>query len=84
MCYNPKIINGANKMDNYNPSCGSCNCSKSTFSIEQWRNQIKHKIKCLRRDSSNFRILERFGLIKVNDIDVIFYFEKLEKEVKNG
>ncbi len=74
---------GKNKIDNYSPSCISCNCSKSTFTVEQWRNQIKHKIVCLRRDTSNFRILERFGIISVNEIDIKFYFEK-ESEVHNG
>ena len=60
---------------NGNPSCKSCNSSKSTFTIEQWRWQIKNKVNVLRRDSSTFRILERYGLLKVSDSDVIFYFE---------
>jgi len=76
-------VKGKDSIDNFNPSCISCNCSKSTYSIEEWRNQLKHKIICLRRDVSNFRILERFGLISVNKIEIEFYFEK-ESEVKNG
>lgn len=80
---NPNVVNGVNKIENYNPSCKSCNSSKSTFSIEEWRSQIKHKIVCLRRDVSNFRILERYGLVSVNDVEVVFYFEK-ESEVDNG
>jgi 5-methylcytosine-specific restriction endonuclease McrA len=74
---------GKNNIDNYNPSCKSCNSSKSTLSIEEWRKQIKRKVVSLRRDVSNFRILERFGVISVNNIDVKFYFEK-ESEVDNG
>lgn len=73
---NEKIINGKNHISNYNPSCRSCNSSKSTFSIEDWRKQIEHKINCLRRDSSTFRICERFNLVKVEKSDVVFYFEK--------
>jgi 5-methylcytosine-specific restriction endonuclease McrA len=75
--HNDKIINGKNHILNYNPSCKSCNSSKSTFSIEDWRKQIKQKINSLRRDSSTFRICERFNLVKVENLDVIFYFEKV-------
>jgi 5-methylcytosine-specific restriction endonuclease McrA len=74
---------GKNNINNYNPSCGSCNASKSTFTIEQWRKQIEHKIICLKRDSSNFRILQRFGIVSINEVEVKFYFEK-ESEAKNG
>lgn len=76
-----KRTKGDDSLDNLNPSCGSCNSSKSTFTIEQWRNEIQLKQARIKRDSSTFRILERFGLIEVKNIPVIFYFEK---EVKNG
>ena len=72
---------GANKMYNYNPSCAPCNSSKSTFSIEDWRRQIKLKKDRIIRDSSTFRLLRRFGIVEFTSEDVIFYFEK---EVTNG
>jgi len=50
--------------------------SKSTFSIEQWREQIELKVDRMRRDSSQFRQLERFGLVEVKTVGVKFYFEK--------
>lgn len=74
----PRVINGPNHIENYNPSCASCNINKSTFSIEQWRHELKRKIQILRRDSTNFNLIERFELISINEIDVVFYFEKLQ------
>ena len=70
------IIRGENKMDNYNPSCRSCNSSKGTFTLENWRKEIELKKKRIVRDSSTFRILRRFELIKLIDEPVKFYFEK--------
>ena len=74
-------IKGANKIENYNPSCGSCNSSKSTFTVEEWRKQILKKLTVLNRDSSTYRILKRFNLVEEKEELVEFYFEK---EVNNG
>ena len=76
------LVKGRDTLDNYNPSCASCNISKSTFTIEKWREQIKLKVERIRKESTNFRLLERFNIIEVKDIDVKFYFE--EREVCNG
>jgi len=69
------IVKGSGRLDNLNPSCGSCNISKSTYSLEVWRQQLKLKIERLRKTVTNFRIVERYNLITVNDIEVKFYFE---------
>lgn len=74
---NENVINGKNHISNYNPSCRSCNASKSTFSIDEWRQQIQNKVNILIRDSSTFRIVERFGLVQIKKFNVTFYFEKL-------
>lgn len=70
------ILKGCNGIDNLNPSCRSCNSSKSTWTIEQWRRELYLKVNRIRRDSSQFRILERYGLVKVNPQDILFHFEK--------
>ena len=66
---------GTNDIENLNPSCKSCNCSKSTFTIENWKKQLELKHERLLRDSSSYRILNRFGCIKYNN-NIKFYFEK--------
>lgn len=70
-----KHTGGNNKIENYNPSCFSCNSSKSTLSIEKWRKQLSHKIVQLNRDSSIYRAVKRFGLVKEINKNVVFYFE---------
>lgn len=75
----PQSRGGNNKVENLNPSCRSCNASKSSFLLEDWRDWIYHKVDILRRDNSNFRFLEKFRLIKViKNKSVVFYFEKHE------
>lgn len=72
------ISKGSNKIDNLNPSCKSCNASKSTFTIEKWREELGLKTIRLRRDSSTFRIAERFNLVTVKSNPIKFYFEKTQ------
>ena len=75
----PFTEKGTNHIDNLNPSCPSCNIAKSTFTVEQFREQIKLKIDRMRRDSTNFRMLERYKLIKCMDKkEVVFHFEKIK------
>lgn len=68
---------GADDIDNYNPSCASCNSSKSTFSLEEWRSEINKKYDRLLRDSATFRLLIRFKIVKRVSKGVVFYFEKV-------
>ncbi len=71
------VKRGSNDISNLNPCCASCNSSKSTFTLENWRNEIAKKHKKLLRDNSSYRILNRFGLIKTVG-NVQFYFEKIK------
>lgn len=70
------IKKGNNELENLNPSCGSCNSSKSSFELEVWRTELEKKTFRLTRDSSSFRILERFGLVKLTGDKITFYFER--------
>jgi len=70
------VLKGKNTIENYNPSCKSCNSSKSTYTVENWRYEISQKKDRLLRDSSTFRLLNRFKLITTRDKKVLFYFEK--------
>lgn len=69
------IKKGSHEMENLNPSCARCNKWKSTFSIEQFRNQVQTSIDRLRRDTPNFNLALDYGLIELKPITVKFYFE---------
>ncbi len=66
---------GTSELKNLMPSCRSCNVSKSSWNMEQWRESIQHKIVQLNRDINEYRTAKRFGLIKETGIEIIFYFE---------
>ena len=72
-------------LDNLVPSCRSCNRSKDTYLLEEFRDRLIEDVNRLRRDSAKFRILERFGLIKAVDKKLVFYFEQFTgHEIYNG
>ena len=81
-----RLINGGclkphlkDNIDNYNPSCPSCNIQKNSFSLEQFRFNIKYFIKSLNHYSTQYKFAKKYGLISENDIEVVFYFETLNK-----
>jgi hypothetical protein len=73
-----KRSRGEHNTDNFNPSCARCNRWKSTFTIEQFRNEIYLQISRLNRYSNNYRMALDYGLIEETKIPVKFYFEKVD------
>lgn len=71
------IKKGLNSIENYNPSCTSCNSSKNTFTLEKWRKELILRKQRICRDSSTFRILHRFNLVSFTEEPLFFYFEKI-------
>ena len=71
-----RLRGGENNYSNYNPACISCNASKSTYTIEEFRERLIADVDRLRRDSAKFRILERFGIVSQTKTVLKFYFEK--------
>ncbi len=65
-----------NHIDNFNPSCASCNIVKSSASLDSFRRTIQGFIKSLNRDSTQYKFAKRYGLIKETETEVKFYFEK--------
>lgn len=77
-CQKPENEN----IENYNPSCPSCNIQKSSLSLEQFRNNIKNFVISLNKYSTIYKFAKRYGLVAEKDIEVEFYFEKINKENK--
>ncbi len=73
---NDGCIKDVHAIINLNPSCRVCNKWKSTWTIEEFRHEIKMQIQRLRQYSASFRLSERFGLISFNEGEIVFYFEK--------
>jgi len=58
------------------PACRPCNHRKNILSVEEFRLEILQQIKRLKRDSNQFNLALRYGLIKVTDKPVTFHFEE--------
>lgn len=70
------VVKGENKIDNYNPACCSCNCSKSNLTVSEWREKLQTRFTQL-EENTPYRILKRLGKIKENEKPITFYFETL-------
>lgn len=71
-----KVTKGSDGIDNLNPSCSRCNKWKSTFSIEQFREEIQSQIDRLKKYNSGFRMALDYGTIQLTEKRVKFYFEE--------
>ena len=70
-------VKGTNNIENLYPSCHSCNCSKSTYTIEEWRNIIELKKERIKKNSTDYNFLLKFGCVIETGKSVKFYFETL-------
>lgn len=66
--------------DNYFPACASCNINKHSMSIEEFRKLVSGFITSLNRDSVQYRIAKRYGLLQETEKPVTFYFEQYNSE----
>lgn len=62
-------------IDNQMPACPSCNINKHSMSLEEFRKFIENFIISLNRDSTQYKIAKRYGLIQETGKKVVFYFE---------
>lgn len=74
-CRNPQH----DHIDNLIPACASCNINKHSMNIEEFRRFIGRFIVSLNRDSVQYKISKRYGLIQETGIEVKFYFESTEQ-----
>lgn len=62
-------------LQNYNPSCPSCNIQKNSYTLEQFRENIKQFINSLNQYSTQYKFAKKYGLVSETDIEVKFHFE---------
>lgn len=74
---------GTDDMENYNPSCRSCNFRKGTYTIEQFRTELKRQCEGIIKRSFQVRQSMDYGLLEYHDRPIIFYFERFNKEQDN-
>jgi hypothetical protein len=67
-------------IENLFPACAPCNLFKSSFSVEQMRNEISKQIERAQAYSVNFRTARRFGLVDIVNKPVTFWFEQYKPE----
>ena len=75
----PLAKGGADREENYMPSCHTCNHYKHTLTIEQFRAEIGRLTARLRERSYIYRLALRHGRIREATKPVRFYFEKEEE-----
>ena len=73
------VKKGTHEIENLNPSCPRCNRWKSTWNIEQFREEIRLQIQRLNKYSSSYRMAKDYGLVEEKNITVKFHFEKIIK-----
>jgi len=71
-----------NNIENYNPSCSSCNIQKNSYSLEQFRSNIKQFVSSLNQYSTQYKFAKKYGLLKETDIEVKFYFETINNPME--
>ena len=79
-----KVEYGMDDLINLNPACRVCNKWKSTWDIDEFREEIQEQLNRLQLRSSNFRIAVKYRLVKLFPKKVVFYFERIENQPNNG
>ncbi len=67
-------------IENMNPACASCNIQKNSYSLEQFRSNIKQFVNSLNQYSTQYKFAKRYGLVTETNTDVKFYFETFKQE----
>jgi len=65
------------EFENLNPSCPICNGWKHSDNLESFRRSIQQQVRKCRDYSRNFRMAERYGLVREIEKPIVFYFESL-------
>ena len=74
--FTPSNVDPDDSYENLMPCCKPCSCGKRSEYIENYREHITRSNKAMINQNQSFQRGVRFGLIKVKDIKVKFYYEK--------
>ena len=69
-------IRGTDDISNLMPSCQSCNHYKSTFSLEEYREQLMLLRERLNKQHKIYSTSKRYRLIEEKPNKIVFFFEK--------
>lgn len=76
VCQGEMYRSANDHIDNMVPSCAPCNNFKHTYPVEFFRKELEDQVNRARKSSVNFRNAERFGLIDVKPLKIVFWFER--------
>jgi hypothetical protein len=65
-------------IDNQMPACASCNITKSSLSLENFRSLVAGFINSLNSYNNIYRMAKRYNLLQETGGAVRFYFEKFQ------
>lgn len=71
---------GSDDISNLNPSCRMCNYYKRMCSIDRFRENLKDTLIRNVQRPFDFRLAERYGMVKIEAWDGKFYFERKIEE----
>lgn len=74
--YQEYSVGEKDNINNLNPSCRVCNRFKGGMSIEELRGALSMQIDRARNYSINYRMAEKYKLVKVLEKDIVFCFEQ--------
>jgi 5-methylcytosine-specific restriction endonuclease McrA len=66
-------------IENYMPSCPSCNINKHGDTIEQFRESIAGYLRSLNLRMVQYKMVKKYGLVQETEKPVIFYFETFKQ-----
>lgn len=69
----------AHHIDNYMPSCPSCNINKHGDTIEEFRRSIEGYLRSLNLRMVQYKMVKKYRLVEETNKPVVFYFETLNR-----
>ena len=70
---------GSDDISNLNPSCRMCNYYKGMCDIDTFRSNLKDTLMRNVVRPFDFRLAEKYGMVKIDGWDGKFYYERKEK-----